>query len=425
MAAEYTLRVDAQAVQRWCAGAVYLTACFPFVSPLPLGVDTQPLCLMFALLLMACIMTSTGLERRDFFVLFTASASLVYLDPTSGLGADMGKYVALLAGMLILVAGRAVDPRLAYRLLRLAIVAYFVFSCLIMLQPEFFLKLQGFIVRAVNVTEEDPLKYRGVPTFATEPGLLGGLLVFFLIQLRMFAAIDIGAVRERRVLFALVCATVFLTKSGTGYFFLMLYLGAATVQDRIRSTAGVVMAGLLVFGLLAGLAALGAALEIDNRGLALLVGIASGTTFGEDTSVLKRLYDFAIGFISLGDSPMGVGGNMVDVAVNRIAFAHGLVRDVDYGGTISLVSGLSWMMVAYGFVGLAFLLYVFLVYSRASWISKLFALLFFSFSYSPAFPAIWILLAQGRGKGRMPFADPAAAAPGGEPPGHALAQTKT
>lgn len=398
MDAEYTLRFDAQAMQRWLAGAVYLAACFPFVSPVPLGVDTQPLCLIFAFLLMACVMTTTGLARRDFFVLFAASASLVYLDPASGLRLDVGKYVAIFAGMLILMAGRAADPRLAYRLLKGAIVAYFVFSCLIMLEPGLFLKLQGYIVRAVNVTEVDPLKYRGVPTFATEPGLLGGLLVFFLIQLRVFAAAGVGTVRGHRILFALVCATVFLTKSGTGYFLLILYLGAVFLQDRIHSTAGVVMAGLLVFGLLAGLAAIGAALEIDNRGLQLLVGIASGATFGEDTSVLKRLYDFAIGFISLRDDPLGVGGNMVDAAVNRIAFAHGLVRDVDYGGTISLVSGLSWMMVAYGIVGLAFLLYVFLIYSRAPWISKMFALIFFSFSYSPAFPAIWILLSQDRSK---------------------------
>lgn len=396
MNAEYTLRFDALAMQRWFAGAVYLTACFPFVSPMPIGADTQPLGLIFALLLLGCVLTSTGLARRDFFVLFTASASLVYLDPTGGFGADMGKYVSIMAGVVILLAGRAVDRGLAYRLLRLAIVAYFVFSCLIMIAPGFFLGLQGYIVRAVNVTEVDPLKYRGVPTFATEPGLLGGLLVFFLIQLRMFAAHAIGTVRERRVLFALVCATVFLTKSGTGYFFLILFLGAATLQDRIRSTTGAVLAALVVFGLFTGLVALGAALEIDNRGLELLVGLASGSTFGEDTSVLKRVYDFAIGLISLRDNPFGVGGNMVDVAVNRIAFAHGLVRDVDYGGTISLVSGLSWMMVAYGVVGLAFLLYVFFVYSEAPWINKLFALLFFSFSYSPAFPAIWILLAQAR-----------------------------
>jgi hypothetical protein len=421
MNAEYTLHFDAGAMRRWCAGAVFLTACFPFVSPMPMDVDTQPLCLIFALLLTVLVMATTGLERRDFFVLFAASASLVYLDPTRGLGTDTGKYVAIVAGMLILVAGRAVDPRLAYRLLRLAIIAYFIFSCLIMIKPDVFLKLQGYIVRAVNVTEEDPLKYRGVPTFATEPGLLGGLLVFFLIQLRMFASLAIGTVRERRILFFFVCATIFLTKSGTGYFFLMLYLGATTLQDRIRSTAGLLMVALLVFGLLTGLVALGAALEIDNRGLQLLIGIASGSTFGEDTSVLKRLFDFAIGFISLRDSPFGVGGNMVDVAVNRIAFAHGLVRDVDYGGTISLVSGLSWMIVAYGVVGLAFLLYVFFVYSRAPWISKMFALLFFSFSYSPAFPAIWILLAQTRSK---PGEQAASVAPHSGQDEHALRQEK-
>jgi hypothetical protein len=403
MTADYTLPINAQAVRHWCAGAAYLTACFPFVSPVPISLfDTQPLSLIFSLLLLLLMLVTNGIARRDVALLFFASASLVYLDPLGGYIGELGKYVALLGGVIILHAGRTVDSSLAYRLLRFSIVAYFIGSCLIMLAPDFFLGLQGRIVRGVNVVPGDPLGYRGVPTFATEPGLLGGLLVFFLIQLRMFAANAIGGIVERRVLFALVCATIFLTKSGTGYFYFILFLGVVTLQDRMRSVTGAVFALLLVSGLFAGVLALASALEIDNRGLELLAGLASGSTFGgEDTSVLKRLYDVAIGFASLKEYPFGAGGNMVIAAVNKVAFDYGLVRAVDYGTTLSLVSGLSWMLVAYGLAGLAFLLYLFLVYSKAPLINKLFALVFLTISYSPAFPAIWILLAQTKVNGKV------------------------
>jgi hypothetical protein len=394
MMAETTLRVDPSAVQRWCGGALYLAACFPFVSPVPLpGTDTQPLCLLFAALLLLVTLATSGIARRDMLLLFAASASLVYLNPLGNLFGEVGKSVSLLAGMGILVACRMVDPSLAYRLLRFAIVAYFIGSCLIMLAPDLFLSLQGHIVRAVNVDDTNPLGYRGVPTFATEPGLLGGLLVFFLLELRGFGAAGVGSVRQRWVLAMVVGATILLTKSGMGYFYLVLFLGVTTLQDRMHSKTAIVVACLLVLAGFGALLAVATALEIDNRGLQLLAGIASGS-LGEDTSVLKRVWDLMIGLISLAEHPFGVGANMVDPAANQIAFAHGLVRDVDYGGAISLVSGLSWMLVAYGVLGLAFLLYVFFKYSRASWPNKLFALVFFSFSYSPAFPAIWILLAR-------------------------------
>lgn len=395
MMASYVFPVDAKAVQRWCAGATYLSGCFPFVSPVPLsGVDTQPLCLLFAVLLLMLQMCTTGIKRHDLLVLFIASGSLVYLSPLGGLGGEVGKSVSLLAGMIILVAGRMVEPALAYRLLRFAIVAYFIGSCLILLAPEQFLALQGRIVRAVNVDPNNPLGYRGVPTFATEAGLLGGLLVFFLLELRSFAAAGVGTVRQRRLLAVLVGTTILLTKSGMGYFYLVLFLGLITLQDRVHSKRAMLFAGVLIACGFGALLALVSAFEIDNRGLQLLAGIASGSTFGEDTSVLKRVYDLVIGFISLRDSPLGVGANMVDAAVNRIAFEHGLVREVDYGGSISLVSGISWMFVAFGLPGLCFLLYLFLRYSRAPLPNKIFALVFFSFSYSPAFPAIWILLAR-------------------------------
>lgn len=152
MMAETTLQFNRPAVQRWLAGAMYLAACFPFVSPVPLSsTDTQPLCLFFAMLLVLFRLATTGIDRRDALVLFVASASLVYLNPLDFVGLEPGKYVSLMVGMAILVAARSVDPQLSYRLLRFAVVAYFVGSCLILLAPDLFLSLQGHKIGRAHV----------------------------------------------------------------------------------------------------------------------------------------------------------------------------------------------------------------------------------------------------------------------------------
>ncbi|NOE80010.1 hypothetical protein GU260_18030 [Vibrio cholerae] len=133
---------------------------------------------------------------------------------------------------------------------------------------------------------------------------------------------------------------------------------------------------------------------INNRGLEILYGISSGQTFGQDTSVLKRVFDVSIGLISLFQNPFGVGVNNVTSVVNDIAIQYGLLREVDYSREIELVSGLGWMCVSFGIPGFLFIVYLFIFFSKAPVVHKVFAFIFLSISYSPAFPAIWILLAQ-------------------------------
>ena len=110
--------------------------------------------------------------------------------------------------------------------------------------------------------------------------------------------------------------------------------------------------------------------------------------------MLKRLYDLRIGIGSLFDFPFGVGVNGVAAAVNELAIRHDLLRVNDIAGDISLVSGLSFYFVSYGLLGFAFIIYLFIFLSRAPILHKVFALIYLCASYSPAFPAIWILLSQ-------------------------------
>jgi len=318
---------------------------------------------------------------------------------------DIGKTVSLLAGVLTYIAITKIDNKQAFKLVKIAALVYFCFSCLIFLNSEVFLGIQKYFVRAINVTDITNLKYRGTPTLATEPGLLGGLLVFLLIQLRYYGKMANASAQEMLVHGVAIVLTIVMTKSGTGYFYLLIFfmLTYGNWIPRSRFVGLGLLAAVLI--VLAIVVPIIASLELDNRGFQILITLFSGGNLDADTSVLRRLYDIRIGIASLFDYPFGVGINGVSAAVNELAVRHDLIREQDFAGEISLVSGLSYYFVSYGLFGVLFILYLFFFVSRAPLLHKVFALIYLSASYSPAFPAIWILLSQASKKKMRPVAD--------------------
>ncbi len=372
----------------------YFAALFPFVSPYPIQTDTQPLCFGFAIMLLFARMLGKGLKLHELGLLLAVVLLFLRLDPNYSGGVAAGKYLSLFAGVVIFSCVRYVSDRNAFAVLSWSVILYFVYTCLIYLSPDVFLTIQGYFVRHVNVAEGNALAYRGAPTFSTEPGLLGGVLVFFMLEIMWFHSKKICSTKEATKLAVLVGINIILTKSGTGYVYAML-LASLFVFTNARMFAN--RKGLVL--IVGGVVALGAVLMsggagIDNRGYQILVsGITKGQ-FLTDTSILKRVYDLAVGFYSLPEHPFGVGANRVDAVFSEIAFRNSLVREVDWGNQIGLVSGLSWILIAYGVFGAAMLAYIFLILSAAPLANKVFALLFLSLSFSPAFPAIWVLLAR-------------------------------
>ena len=373
-----------------------LGSMFPFLSPYPINTDTQPIAHFFAVLVVFYIFIQKGLSREEIFLILFSIFTLFYFNPFTGGNVDMGKYLSLTLGILIFVAFRHTSSNLIWSVVKFAIFAYFFASIIISIVPNHALTIQSYFVREINVAEfgHDAFAYRGVPALATEPGLLGGLLIFLMIQVKYFQ--NKFSIPQNRILlfYFLLFVTILMTRSGTGYlYFFMFFIISWFDYSSNKVRDGSI---LLVLIVLCGYA-LGYVAEtigINNRGLEILYGISSGQTFGQDTSVLKRIFDVSIGLISLVQNPFGVGVNNVTGAVNDIAVQFGLLREVDYSREIELVSGFGWMCVSFGIPGFLFIMYIFIFLSKAPFVHKVFAFIFFSISYSPAFPAIWILLAQ-------------------------------
>lgn len=378
----------------WLTSVFFLCCLFPFISPVPIGTDTQPLFLIFAAIIVFRRALYMGLPAENYFLLAVAISSLFYINPSLEYAADAGKVISMVAGVLTFIAATRIEDQYAYILIKRAALIYFTYSCLIYLNSGLFLSLQENFVRGVNVGDFSNLEYRGAPALATEPGLLGGLLVFLLIQLQYYGTKLNASAKEMAVYGVAIILTILMTKSGTGYFYLLIFL-MLTYGNQIASRGFVricMLAAVLIS--LALVVPIIANLELNNRGVEIIISLVSGGGLDADTSVLKRLYDLRIGIESLFDYPIGVGINGVSAAVNELTIRHQLIRLNDSAGDISLVSGLSFYLVSYGLLGLLFFVYLFFFLSRAPISHKVFAFIYLSASYSPAFPAIWILLSQ-------------------------------
>lgn len=380
--------------QKWITGLFYLSCLFPFVSPVPIETDVQPLFIVFAIIMIANQAWYVGLSKDKYFLIAVPLIFLIYIDTGREYRVDIGKTVSLVAGVLTYIATTKINNKQAFSLVKIAALVYFCFSCLIFMNTEVFLGIQKYFVRAINVADMANLDYRGTPTLATEPGLLGGLLVFLLIQLRYYGRMANASAQEMLAYGVAIVLTIVMTKSGTGYFYLLIFLmlsyGHRIARNRyvgLGLLAAVLTVLVLVVPIIANL-------ELNNRGVEILITLVSGGDLDADTSVLRRLYDLRIGIASLLDYPFGVGINGVSATVNELAVRYNLLREQDFAGDISLVSGLSYYFVSYGLFGVLFILYLFLFDSRAPLLHKVFALIYLSASYSPAFPAIWILLSQ-------------------------------
>lgn len=378
----------------WLTGIFFLCCLFPFVSPIPIETDTQPLFLVFAMIIVFLRALSPGLTVDKYILFGISISSLIYIDPTRAYEVDVGKAVSMVAGALTFIAIGQVKDHVAYNLIKKSAIIYFTYSCLIYLNSNFFLSLQEHFVRGVNVEDFSNLEYRGAPALATEPGLLGGLLVFLLIQLQYYGLKLNAPIKEMSVYGVVIILTILMTKSGTGYFYLLIFF-VISYWRLIASKRFVYFIPVGVALIFLMLLVPGADnFDLNNRGFEVVVSLISGDGLDADTSVLKRIYDLRIGIQSLFDYPFGVGVNGVSAAVNELANVHKLIRQNDTVGDISLVSGVGYYFVSYGIFGLFFVVYLFFFLSRASILNKVLAFLFLAASYSPAFPAIWILLSQ-------------------------------
>lgn len=383
--------------QKVLANAFFCATLFPFASPIPIQTDTQPVAFLFALfLLISLSFQGHKLTYVELLILLFPIFGLIYINPFVGnpMPDQIGKYFSLLTGSIVYVAARRVFHLFSSKTFYNSIVVYFICTLLLMVAPDTFFNIQAMFVRAVNTAgEENPFGYRGIPTLSTEPGLFGGVLIFHFFLLEFFKRNNQLVKKQYLECLAMLCFMVLATKSGTGYLYFFLYVAYLIIRQKKGLLK--ISLGLVVFITLISIveSTLDSSSDL-GRGFQIISGVlVQPEVLMSDTSTIGRLYDFFLGFVSLYEHPLGNGVNGVDRATLLISNEYSFLRDYYGVSVIGLVSGLAWCLVAYGVLALIYLIYVYVASTKASIGARIFSLIFLSFSYSPAFPGIWILLA--------------------------------
>lgn len=381
---------------------LFLLCCFfPFVSPYPINSDVQPLAGLFALLVIVKngFILKIKLPKRYIVILFFTCGLLAYNNPfSSNFDADIGKMFSLIFGALILTAFYYSHHKMDKKFINSVVCIYFVFTILLLLFTAPMIEVQNLLIRNTNSSD---FSYRGVATLATEPGLFGGLLVFFLL-ITDFLRNELRLTKKNQyTLYFMIFFMLLWTKSGTGYLYFLFYLMFKFYMSNIRLhfkvTSFVVLSGTII-------ATLSQISNLDpstfGRGAHILLQLSDpASLMNSDASILTRIIDSSMAFVSITEYPLGVGnGSVVDTSYNLMINTPYIKSFYESNNKIfGLNSSFTYLTIAYGLFSWFLLFLIYFCYSKSDISSKFFSFLFLAVSFSSAFPAIWVLLALNFG----------------------------
>ncbi|MGG7094080.1 hypothetical protein ACN0IJ_10595 [Shewanella indica] len=385
----------------YAGSLLFLLSFLPFVSPLPLGSDVQPLAHIYALLLLFSARQFRFVKVHQVFILLSVIFSVLYF-PFGNVGdVNIVKAFALPIAFTFYLAVCSIKYEKHSSIIKFVILLYFILSILFLLFPEQFIKFQSFFVRNVNSKE---LGYRGISTLSTEPGLFAGMMVAIFAILKWYWDKKIITNREFLVLATCILLMILWSKSGTGMIYLAFYLLLMIFFAMSFFTR--IFISLFIAGSLMVLLSMGSEFSLIKNAISGEYGrgwqvfsilIFNFEKFMGDSSILYRLYALTTAFISTVQYPMGVGHDEVLNASNNIVSSYPFLADFYSQSKFGfrLVSSFGYYLTAFGLVFLCFIGYL-LYTSKSSWENKILAMLLLSFSYSIIFPLIWVLLALGK-----------------------------
>lgn len=376
---------------------LFLLCCFfPFVSPYPIGSDIQPLAGVFA----ALIVLREAIYKKTFntilfAVLVVPIFFLAYNNPFSMLiELDLGKLVSLSFGAFIIVGFYYAKQELSSKLFLSIIIFYFVFTILLLLFTGPMIELQNMVIRNTNATD---FTYRGVATLVTEPGLFGGLLIFFLLITDYLYKYKDMDKKTKYIIYGMVLFMLLMTKSGTGYLYFIIFLGLKYLSGEHKIHFKLVTLPLIIFvGGFVFFFINQIGIESLGRGAYIIIQMTDPTTLMKsDASIMTRVVDFYLGLVSIFHYPIGVGNTAALLEAEQLMSVIPFVKNfyMMTGKVFGINSSFTILTISYGIFFWFYLVFLFVYLSKSSLNAKFFAMLYLSVSYSAAFPAIWILIA--------------------------------
>jgi len=156
----------------------------PYVSPIQLGSDIQPLVGIFGflLLLIALIEKKIFLSKFDLYFFFIAIISLIYINFNLPVEYEFRKRIGLLFAFIVYMAIKIYYKQFSYKVFKIVIWMYFISAILQILSPTIFEHTIGLVVRDIKTD----MSVRGVTSLCTEPSYLSFMGIFFIFVLNYF-----------------------------------------------------------------------------------------------------------------------------------------------------------------------------------------------------------------------------------------------
>lgn len=362
----------------------------PYLSPIPIETDLQPFSLLLAVIALSVDAVSRNCYLRKFSLILIAAVAielfhLLFFNKVAGV---------YLAAYICTAFAYRFSSRITVDLLVFVMIFHLMGILWQAYDSSSFASIFDSFMRKLKYTENSA---RGVTGFTPEPSFSGALSTLYaIIYFRFFARyqnfkLNVG-------FFLMYLIGIILTSSSLGYFFLPLVLLTLLFQSERLRLVDIVYVVFWGFFLLGGVWLWLEDFSVTQRGLRLIyLTYQDPTILFLDSSLQERFRSLFVGYHTMLETFVGLGhGNFpsaTQLAKNQFDLSSLFANSRDILGS---ASGLGSVMAGTGFVGLFFfsgLLFSLRGYTSIADISIWVLLLaMFVFSFSPAFPLIYVIL---------------------------------
>ena len=374
---------------------------FPFISPIPLATDLQPIAGAMSLMIIGRSAFKGDfkfdISTTPIFIFFLYSSIFLMID-SLGENFNFSKHFSFIYGLIVFLACKYTCPY-PYKIFSYSLIIYFSLCIISYIIPDYYYQLQQFIVN----TRVEGMSYefytesaRGASILAPEPSFYGAILAFLLLSNQMFYDSNQQNITKFWINLSMIFIQIILNKSGTGLLFFAIYaffilIVQLSFKAKIRLISIITIVIVFLFS----------QYNIDinelqnfGRSLDLAIKLLDQDydALTNDASMGTRATDFLIGFLGLIEHPFGVGiGGVKNLLIHlNEQYNLNLFMLEDREG---VATSLSYGLLAFGFPFLFLISYIY-ISSKVSLLFKIFSFLFMSLSVSFGFPPIWILLSE-------------------------------
>jgi hypothetical protein len=378
----------------------------PFISPVPTPSDVQLPAFVVgaAIIALDAARGKVRLDWVDLVFLGTAVWSFCFVLP--GGEFVVRQRVGLLMAFIIYYVAKRHASSFSPKAVYLAIAAAFAGTMLQWLAPDFFLAYAPRIIRTVKPIEGS----RGVSGPSAEPSFLAAMAVVQGLLVYHYYRIGRTSGRMLSIAWTLGLVMILLSKSATGFVYLLLTCGIWMGYFALRGLRLSVWVGSIalvatVFILMTGPLA-------SSRGGAVLVSAYENPlAVATDASLQERAISFFLGAVSLWHYPLGAGGGSyysVALEMSRIYHAERIFSSARPEVIGGVLSSMGLYLTELGIVFIFFVGIVFWRSLKAEPLHLAFCALGLSFmaaTFSITCPLIWLpvgLAARSNGPRHRP-----------------------